>query len=81
MAKRRLYRIGEVARFSGLSRQILHNYTIFGLITEEERTPGGYRLYGEDVFERLRTIAELKANHTLREIKAILSQESGTGEK
>ena len=81
MAKRRLYRIGEVARFSGLSRQMLHNYTIFGLITEEERTPAGYRLYGEDVFERLRRIAELKADHTLRQIRAILSGESGTGRR
>ncbi len=72
MAKRRLYRIGEVMRYSGVSRQTLHNYTAFGLIREDERTPSGYRLYGEAVFERLRRIGELKGRHTLREIKGML---------
>ena len=75
MGKRRLYRIGDVMRFSGVSRQTLHNYTAFGLIREEERTPAGYRLYGEEVFARLRRIADLKDEHTLREIKAMLKSE------
>jgi DNA-binding transcriptional MerR regulator len=67
--------MGEVIRFSGLSRQTLHNYTVFGLIREEERTPAGYRLYGEEVFERLRRIRELQPRRTLREIKEILKAE------
>ena len=71
---RRLYRIGEVIRYSGVSRQTLHNYTVFGLIREEERTPAGYRLYGEEVFERLQRIAKLKPKHTLREIHEILGR-------
>ena len=75
MAKRRLYRIGEVIRFSGISRQTIHNYTAFGLIREEERTPAGYRLYGEEVFRALRRISELKPGHTLREIKELLKAE------
>jgi DNA-binding transcriptional MerR regulator len=75
MAKGKVYRIGEVMRFSGVSRQTLHNYTVFGLIREEERTPSGYRLYAEEVFERLRRIARLKGHHTLREIKEILKRE------
>jgi MerR family Zn(II)-responsive transcriptional regulator of zntA len=75
MTERKLYRIGEVMRYSGVSRQTLHNYTVYGLIREEERTPAGYRLYDESVFERLRRIAELKRHHTLREIKEILRQE------
>jgi len=62
-------------RFSGLSRQTLHNYTVFGLIREEERTRAGYRLYGPDVFERLRRISELKPAHHLRDIKQILKEE------
>ena len=74
MAKRKLYRIGDVMRFSGMSRQTIHNYTAFGLIREEDRTPSGYRLYGEGVFEQLRQIAKLKRAHTLREIKGILKQ-------
>lgn len=75
MARRNLFRMGEVIRFSGLSRQTLHNYTVFGLIREEERTPAGYRLYGEEVFERLRRIRELQPRRTLREIKEILKAE------
>lgn len=75
MGKAELYRIGDVMKFSGISRQTLHNYTVFGLIREEERTPAGYRLYGQDVFERLRRIARLKRSHTLREIKEILKCE------
>ena len=72
---RALYRIGDVMRFSGVSRQTLHNYTVFGLITETERTQSGYRLYDESVFERLRRISEMKSRNTLREIKDILDAE------
>lgn len=79
MAIRRTYRIGEVMQFSGISRQTLHNYTVLGLIVEEERTPAGYRLYGEDVFECLKRIAELKPRHTLREIREILKRECRRG--
>ena len=69
---RKLYKIGEVMRFTGLSRQTIHNYTTLGLITEEERTESGHRLYGEDVFRRLQRIEKLKANKTLKEIRRIL---------
>ena len=79
MAKSRLYRIGDVMRFSGVSRQTLHNYTTYGLICEEERTPAGYRLYGEEVFRRLRRIAELKGKHTLRAMRDILDAEFPKG--
>jgi DNA-binding transcriptional MerR regulator len=70
---RKLYKIGEVMEFSGISRQTLHNYTIWGLISEAERTPSGHRLYGEEVFDRLRRIEDLKKQkHTLKEIRRIL---------
>jgi DNA-binding transcriptional MerR regulator len=76
---RKLYKIGEVMEFSGLSRQTVHNYTILGLITEEQRTQGHHRLYGEEVFERLRVIQDLKRQKkTLKEIRRILG---GSGEK
>lgn len=75
-APKKLYRIGEIMRHTGLSRQTVHNYTVFGLITEEERTEAGHRLYGEEVFERLRRIEELKQDEkTLREIRQILGRE------
>jgi len=78
MTPRKLFKIGEVMRYSELSRQTIHNYTVMGLIREAERTESGHRLYGEDVFERLRLIADLKARGmTLSEIKEYLNRETG----
>ena len=75
MVPRKLYKIGEVMRYTGLSRQTVHNYTVMGLITEAERTPSGHRLYGEEVFERLRRIRVLQEFMTLQEIKTHLEHE------
>ena len=71
----KLYRIGELAAHSPFSRQTIHNYTIMGLIREQQWTEGGHRLYDESVFERLSRIIELKKTKTLSEIKQILSKE------
>jgi len=71
----KLFKIGEVMRYTGLSRQTLHNYTVMGLISERERTESGHRLYGEEVFDRLRRITELKGRMTLLEIRKLLEQE------
>ena len=57
----KLYRIGEVVEYSGVSRQTIHNYTTMGLLRECRWTDGGHRLYDESVFWRLDEIAELKA--------------------
>ena len=69
---KKLFKIGEVMRYSKLSRQTIHNYTMLGLITEEERTESGHRLYGEEVFEKLKRIESLKKTKTLKEIRKIL---------
>jgi len=60
---RKLYRIGEIVDYSGVSRQTIHNYTIMGLIRECDWTRGGHRLYDEEVFDRLDSIAGFKAQH------------------
>jgi len=74
--ERKLYRIGDILRYTNLSRQTIHNYTVFGLIKEYDRTEAGHRLYDESVFDRLRRIVELKRqNKTLREIREILEEE------
>ena len=57
---KKLYKIGEVMRYSGIGRQTLHNYTVWGLIAEAERTESGHRLYAEEVFQKLERIGELK---------------------
>lgn len=74
---RKLFKIGEVMRYSGLSRQTIHNYTMLGLLTEEERTESGHRLYGEEVFERIARIKELQQGQakTLKEIIQILKKQ------
>jgi DNA-binding transcriptional MerR regulator len=72
VAPPKLYRIGEVVRYSGFSRQTIHNYTTMGLIREQERTDGGHRMYGEDVFAALAIIKSLKGKRTLAEIRQVL---------
>ncbi len=69
---RKLYRIGEVIQYTGLSRQTVHNYTTMGLISETEWTPGGHRLYDESVFDELARIKDLKRTRTLRQIVSML---------
>jgi len=71
---RKLYKIGEVMRYSGLSRQTIHNYTMLGLLTEAERTDSNHRLYDEDVFARIERIKELREKKTLKEIIQLLKE-------
>ena len=73
----KLYRIGELVRYTPFSRQTIHNYTIMGLIREVQWTEGGHRLYDEAVFEKLSRIIELKKTKTLWEIRQILNQDEG----
>ena len=74
----KLYRIGDLVRYTSFSRQTLHNYTIMGLIREAQWTEGGHRLYDESVFEKLSKIIKLKKTKTLSEIRRILSKEEAT---
>jgi len=76
----KLYRIGELVRYTPLSRQTIHNYTIMGLINEAQWTEGGHRLYDSSVFERLSKIIELRKTKTLFEIRQILNKETSTKE-
>jgi DNA-binding transcriptional MerR regulator len=76
----KLYRIGDLVRYSPFSRQTIHNYTIMGLIQEAQWTEGGHRLYDELVFERLSKIIELKKTKTLSEIRRILKTENTAAE-
>jgi len=74
----KLYRIGDLVRYTPFSRQTIHNYTAMGLIREAEWTQGGHRLYDESVFERLGRIMEMKKTKSLFEIRKILSREAQT---
>ena len=77
MKREKLFKIGEVMEYTGLSRQTIHNYTLAGLIQEARRTPSGHRLYDENVFDRLEHIKILQAkNYTLYQIKKILEEKT-----
>jgi len=69
------YKIGELAQYTGLTRQTLHNYTRWGLIEESGWTPGGHRLYDGSVFLRLARVLQLKAGNTVEQIRQIMDSE------
>jgi DNA-binding transcriptional MerR regulator len=72
----KLYRIGDIVRYTPFSRQTIHNYTTMGLIREAQWTEGGHRLYDESVFAQLNRIMEMKNNNkSLFEIRKILLTE------
>lgn len=74
---KKYFKIGEVIDYSGLSRQVIHNYTQLELIFCVKRTLSGHRLYPEEVFTRLKKIKELKVQgKTLLEIKKILNSKN-----
>lgn len=71
----KLFRVGEIIEYSGLSRQTIHLYTQMQLIKEERRSGSGYRLYTEDVFKIIEQIKELqKKGKTLLQIKEMLDK-------
>jgi DNA-binding transcriptional MerR regulator len=72
IAPTKLYRIGELVRYTPFSRQTIHNYTTMGLIHEASWTEGGHRLYDVSVFERLSKILELRKTKTLSEIRTMI---------
>ena len=75
IAPTKLYRIGELVRYTPFSRQTIHNYTTMGLIHEASWTEGGHRLYDISVFERLSKILELRKTNTLSEIRTMIIAE------
>ncbi len=78
----KLYKIGEIMYYTGLSRQVLHHYTQLGLIKETARTPSGHRLYDGQVFLRLKRIKELKAQGlNLLQIRDVLDREFTQGDR
>ncbi|MEX0776187.1 MAG: MerR family transcriptional regulator [Phycisphaeraceae bacterium] len=68
------YKIGDLAQVTGLTRQTIHNYTRWGLISESGWTDGGHRLYDENVFDRLSRILNLRSSYRIDEIRELLEQ-------
>jgi DNA-binding transcriptional MerR regulator len=71
--KHDVFRIGELARRTGVSVRTLHHYDAIGLLRPSQRSESGHRLYdGEDV-GRLQQIRSLRAlGLSLEEIRELL---------
>ena len=70
---RRMLKIGEVSKRSGVGVEALRFYEKSGLLDRPSRTYSGYRVYGEDVLERLAFIKQAQAlGFSLDEIRRIV---------
>ncbi len=70
---RRMLKIGEVSKRSGIGVEALRFYEKSGLLDRPSRTYSGYRVYGEDVLERLAFIRQAQAlGFSLEEIRRIV---------
>ena len=79
--KTRPFRIGDVARRSGVGIETLRFYEKSGLIEPAGRTGSGYRLYDSSVFERLSFIKKAQSvGFRLEEIARIID-ESAAGKR
>ena len=75
------FRIGEVARQSGVAIETLRFYEKSGLLEPAGRTESGYRLYDGNVFERLSFIKKAQSvGFRLDEIVRIID-ESAAGKR
>jgi DNA-binding transcriptional MerR regulator len=65
--------IGDVAERTGLSLRTIRHYEEVGLLPEAERSPGGFRLYGDDAVQRLLLLKQMKPlGFTLDEMRDML---------
>lgn len=70
----------EVCRRAGIGKETLRFYERSGILGKPARTASGYRMYDEDVLERLAFIKRAqKIGFSLGEIRHII-EEAGTGD-
>lgn len=50
------FTVGELSRLTGVTVRALHHYDEIGLIRPSQRSPAGYRLYGDDDVMRLQQV-------------------------
>ncbi|MEV7795001.1 MerR family transcriptional regulator [Streptomyces sp. NPDC087512] len=67
------YSVGQVSAFAGVTVRTLHHYDKAGLLSPSDRSPAGYRLYGDADLVRLQQILFYRElGFSLDEIAAIL---------
>ncbi|MGH3795140.1 MAG: MerR family transcriptional regulator [Pseudonocardiaceae bacterium] len=70
------WKVGQLARLTGLTVRTLHHYDALGLLRPSARTPSGHRLYDEDDVRRLyRVVAMRELGLTLDMIGHLLTGE------
>ncbi|RLV04643.1 hypothetical protein CTZ27_10820 [Streptomyces griseocarneus] len=73
--------IGELARLTGLTVKTIRFWSDAGVLPPTDRTPAGYRLYGQDALARLglvRTLRDLDV--PLATVQRVLRREVGVAE-
>ncbi|HKP77069.1 MAG TPA: MerR family transcriptional regulator [Longimicrobiaceae bacterium] len=69
------WKVGELARETGLTVRTLHHYDEIGLLRPSRRTPKGHRLYGEADVARLQQVTSLRQlGFALEEIGELLDR-------
>ncbi len=69
-----LMRVGEVAKRLEVSPRTIKYYEEIGLVEPEERSTGGFRLYGNREIERLERILKMKSiGYSLAAIRELLA--------
>lgn len=67
-----MIQIGKLGKKAGVSTRAVRYYDRIGLLGNTERSPSGYRLYGEEVVGFLEFVKKAqKVGFTLEEIKTI----------
>src|SRR5438045_9670423 len=54
------YKVGQLAKRTGMSGRTLHHYDAIGLLSPSRRTESGHRLYDRDDVARLQQIKSLR---------------------
>jgi DNA-binding transcriptional MerR regulator len=71
----RTWKVGELARRTGLTVRALHHYDEIGLLSPSHRTGAGHRLYSVDDLARLQQILSLRQlGFSLEEIRNCLGR-------
>ena len=69
-----MYKIGELARLTGLSTHTLRFYEKQGLLASPQRTAAGYRLYDESTVQQGRFIQQAReCGFSLEEVEQFLA--------
>lgn len=68
------WKIGSLAKATGLTVRTLHHYHQVGLLSPSQRTAAGHRVYGEADVARLQQIVSLRSlGFGLEDIRAVLA--------